>query len=43
MVHVFGIFIILFYFLIAKRIELNLGFKPIKNAPNLHIDWKGDW
>jgi hypothetical protein len=30
------------YFLIVKRVELNLGW-PIKNAPYLHIDWKGAW
>jgi hypothetical protein len=28
---------------LLKRIELNLGFEPIKNAPNLHIEWKGYW
>jgi hypothetical protein len=32
-----------FIFLIVKRIEINLGFEPIKNAPNFHIEWKGDW
>jgi hypothetical protein len=40
--HVFGIFTNI-YFLIAKRIELNLEFEPITNAPNLHIKLKGDW
>jgi hypothetical protein len=43
MVHAFGIFAIKMYFLITKIIELNLGFEPIKNAPNLYIEWKGDW
>jgi hypothetical protein len=32
-----------YIFLNAKRIELNLGFETIKNAPNLHIKLKGDW
>jgi hypothetical protein len=27
----------------CKKKELDLGFEPIKNAPNLHIEWKGDW
>jgi hypothetical protein len=31
-----------YIYLIAKKIKLNLGFEPIKNAPNLHIKLKGD-
>jgi hypothetical protein len=30
-------------YLIAKRIKFNLGFEPIRNAPNLHIKLKGNW
>ncbi len=32
-----------YIFLNCQKIELNLGFEPIKNAPNLHIEWKGGW
>jgi hypothetical protein len=31
------------YLKFVKKIEFNLGFEPIKNAPNLHMEWKGDW
>jgi hypothetical protein len=42
MVHVFGIFARKYISKFPEKIEFNLGFEPIQNAPNLHIE-KGDW